>query len=158
MPRTVGAAFVVTVLTVAATPAPGAGQEESTDAVGLRPYLGLTAGWLVEGYEGVRADGGLWTVMAGIDLTPTWGLRGQFGPGFELCADRDFCHDHERAGRLSVVRRFAEDFYLLLGVLHLGVGGELALTENLVVLAEVDAAFLVTSAHLWPLVAVAWRF
>lgn len=152
-------ALVVLASGLGAAPAVGTAQDEELRAPeGLRPYLGITGGWFLEGYEGSSADGGLWTVLGGVDFNDRWGLRVQLGPGFQLCGEQDFCHDHERASRVSVVRRIEEPFYLLFGLLHAGAGVEFSLAEGLVVLGEVDAAFLVTSAHIWPLVALAWRF
>jgi len=151
----------------ALAPERGVAQVDPIDTAGI--IAGASVGQLYESWEGYSGRVGVWTVMLGYRFNPKWALRGELGPGFEMC-DKDavvnvggaekqgYCHRHAFLGSVSLMRRLFPSTYMLFGPIHFGLGFKVPLGRRLSASGEVDLSFAFSAAAVRPRAMFATQF
>ena len=134
----------------------GIAQGASVDSAGI--ILGTSIGRLYETWEGQNGSVAVWTVLLGYQFNPRWTLRGEVGPGFDMCDKAAFCHRHTSLISVSMIRSLPASTYVLFGPIHVGLGLKIPILARLSASGEVDASFGFSAAAVRPRFAMATRF
>ena len=115
----------------------GVAQVASVDSAGI--IVGASVGRLYEAWEdGQKGSAAVWTVLLGYQFNPKWTLRGEVGPGYDMCDKRvNSCHRHSFLLSMSMARSLPASTYILFGPIHFGLGVKVPMGARLAASGEV---------------------
>ena len=133
-------------------------QAALSDSAGI--IVGASVGRLYERWEDSgKGSAAVWTVLLGYEFNPKWTLRGEVGPGFDMC-DKSWggCHRHTKLVSVSMIRSLPAATYMLFGPIHFGLGMKAPIGARWSVAGEVDWSVGWSAVATRPRLAMATRF